>query len=265
MNFHELFESNVQRLKERSNGQVIGHCPFHDDNKRSWSGNIETGLWICYAGCGSGNAYQFAERLGIDPKPYITTSNVFNMKSNQLKKSKNKPIAKIDLTDEALEYVEYLERHWDELPIPKCWTKKAVFDTGTGWDKKAMNFTFTHMDADGNVINIHWHKGRSHINGNGSCKWFPLQLMLRYNPEQPLLICEGEKDCLSLLSHGAQALTATTGANSIPKDLSPLENFKDIVVLYDNDKAGRNGSVMMAQKIKSTFESTKVRVALWPR
>ena len=80
MNYLELFESNVKGLKKSAKGQVIGHCPFHDDRNRSWSGNIETGLSICHAGCGSWNAYQFAEKLGIDPKPYITVNNISKKK-----------------------------------------------------------------------------------------------------------------------------------------------------------------------------------------
>lgn len=260
-----LFEVHVRGLKERTNGQVIGHCPFHDDRNRSWSGNIGNGLWICYAGCGSGNAYQFAERLDVDPSSYITTSNISNKKSNQLPKYRGKSIAKADLTNEALDYVEQMKKCWDQLPIPMSWSKDIVFNTGTGWDKKSMNFTFSHMDVDGNVINIHWHKGRSHSNGDGSCKWFPLQIMAHFNMVRLLLICEGEKDCLSLLSRGVQAITATTGASSVPKDLSPLKSFNDIVVLYDNDKAGRDGSLKMAQAIKSVFGKTKVRVAYWQK
>lgn len=48
------------------NGQAEGRCPFHEDNRASFSVNLETGLWKCHAGgCGlQGNARQFAERVG---------------------------------------------------------------------------------------------------------------------------------------------------------------------------------------------------------
>ena len=29
--------------------EIGGHCPIHDDNSPSWSMNVTTGLWICYA------------------------------------------------------------------------------------------------------------------------------------------------------------------------------------------------------------------------
>ncbi len=83
MNYKELFETYVKGLKERSNGQVVGYCPFHSDRKRSWSGNSDTGLWICHAGCGKGNAYQFAKRIGTDPRPFIT-KNISHRKSSRI-------------------------------------------------------------------------------------------------------------------------------------------------------------------------------------
>lgn len=51
-------------MKAQSNGQLMGLCPFHDDRNPSLSVNPESGLWRCF-GCGeSGNAKQFAEKVG---------------------------------------------------------------------------------------------------------------------------------------------------------------------------------------------------------
>jgi len=58
--YQTLFNTNVQKVKAGTNGQFTGLCPFHNDKNRSLSWN-ESGLWNCFAGCGSGNAYQFAE------------------------------------------------------------------------------------------------------------------------------------------------------------------------------------------------------------
>ncbi len=59
-----LFQRHVQGLKIRGH-EGYGRCPFHEDRKASFSVNVETGLWTCHAGCGKGNARQFAERLGM--------------------------------------------------------------------------------------------------------------------------------------------------------------------------------------------------------
>lgn len=50
---------------------MTGLCPLHDDSKNSFSLNTDTGLWICYAGCGKGNANQLSKLLEIDPPEKI--------------------------------------------------------------------------------------------------------------------------------------------------------------------------------------------------
>lgn len=261
MKYLELFESNVKGLKKGSNSEVVGLCPFHNDRNRSWSGNIETGLWFCHAGCGGGNAYQFAERIGIDPKPYITVNNISKKKSRQEWKTQDKPISLADLAKKAHIYHKYLIEHYEELPIPKVWTKKLVRELNIGWDYRSKSFTFPHYSAEGKIINIHWHRGKS--SGDGSCKWYPLHFIARYDNKKRLLIDEGEKDCLSLLSLGHQVVTATLGASNIPKDLSPLKPFKEIIVLYDNDKAGIDGSRQLADHLKTCFNKTEIRIGKW--
>lgn len=59
-----LFEEHIAGLRVRGH-QGYGQCPFHEDHKASFSVDLNTGLWTCHAGCGTGNAHQFAERLGL--------------------------------------------------------------------------------------------------------------------------------------------------------------------------------------------------------
>jgi len=66
MNHLDYYSTHLRNPKLRGSG-LHGHCPFHDDREPSFSANIETGLWKCHAGCGDGNARQFAERLGVEP------------------------------------------------------------------------------------------------------------------------------------------------------------------------------------------------------
>lgn len=66
-----------------------------------------------------------------------------------------------------------------------------------------------------------------------------------------LWICEGEWDALLLGQHirennlSIAVCTATCGAGSIPKDLSPLDKFEKIVIFYDLDDAGINGAAKL--------------------
>lgn len=44
--------------------ELVTHCPFHSDRSPSFAINLETGLWICYTGCGQGNIQRLAQKLG---------------------------------------------------------------------------------------------------------------------------------------------------------------------------------------------------------
>jgi len=59
-----LFIDNVEGLRKTNFPQAKGMCPFHSDNTPSFSVNMETGLWKCFAGCGQGNAKEFERRMG---------------------------------------------------------------------------------------------------------------------------------------------------------------------------------------------------------
>ena len=100
----KLFRNNIDNVATGKNGQITGLCPFHKDKHNSWSGNIYTGLWKCHA-CGKeGNAYQFAERLNLDPKPYINCTDTVKTKNTKVISNKKIQRDNIDLTDEAIGY-----------------------------------------------------------------------------------------------------------------------------------------------------------------
>ena len=116
---------------------------------------------------------------------------------------------------------------------------------------------FPIFDETGEIINLIWHKGKQLKGGRVSL--FPVQLLSRFDPSY-LVICEGMKDCVSLLSIEIQAVTSTGGAAAIPKDISSLEKFKRIYHCLDNDEAGENGIDRWLTQLRSEFPSIKLRV-----
>lgn len=52
--------------RDNGDGEVTTLCPLHSDRTPSFAINLESGLWICYAGCGSGNIRQLAAKLNPD-------------------------------------------------------------------------------------------------------------------------------------------------------------------------------------------------------
>lgn len=259
--YTELFESHIKGIKKGRNNELVGFCPFHDDRKRSWSGNTKTGLSLCRAGCGGWNAEQLAEKLGIDPTPYLSykvKSDVIASDNLNEKKSKTN---KNNIQEKATGFMNYLLEHWNELPVPISWDNEYIRRTTTGWDKERSSFTFAHTNAEGEITNIHWHKSISE--GDGGCKWYPIDLIVEYDKKKTLYIDEGEKDVQSMLPIYKQVVSATTGAMSIPKDNSTIKGFKEIVIIYDNDKAGKEGSQLLANHLKICSNETKIRIVKW--
>ncbi len=272
---YSLFNSHIERLKSGSGGQSLGLCPFHEDSNPSFAVNLDSGLWKCFAGCGEGNAYQFAEKMGIDPTPYMNGDQGKYQKKTGIEsnKKRNGDIGEYggiqsgsELSSEdkkkALKFNKFLIGNFDLCKEP--WNLEAVKKSFTGYDPETETLTFLHTNSKGKGVNIKWHKNKDgnprSVAGHGSCRLYPLHLLNDYSKDS-LIYCEGEKDCLTLLSHGFNAVTGTTGAVSIPRDLSQLEGFNEITIVYDNDKAGKDGSAKLSKVLSQRFPEATIRIA----
>ena len=159
--------------------------------------------------------------------------------------------------DEAKRYHNYLVDNWIEFEDRITWNLQTVKDTFTGFDPIKNRFCFVESDTDGQWINLKYHKSIDKKPpfsiGDGTTKLYPMMLIQVYDQNKPLYYCEGEKDCLTLISKGFQACTGTTGASSIPADLSLIQRFKKIIICYDKDEAGEKGKIKLAKKINELY------------
>ena len=83
-----------------------------------------------------------------------------------------------------------------------------------------------------------WFEAETNIN--------TLYLMDKADITKPLVICEGEFDCLSLIEAGYKnSVSVPTGCNStewITTNWTWLEQFEEVILWYDNDEAGKQGA-----------------------
>jgi len=273
-----LYQNHIDKIKPAgSNDQYIGSCLKHEDKNPSFTFNTESGLFHCFSCEFSGNAYQFAQRVGIDPKPYRNgTFPLTESHPNQVSKNKRKVvksgIREMFLNEldkkQAFSYYKQLLENFDELTKGLTWNIEAVQKTFTGFDPETKRFTFLHTDINGKALNVKWHKSKTgeqpfSIKGHGACRLYPLNLLKDYNHDLPLIFCEGEKDVITLLSRGFQAVTSTTGVENYPKDLTPLKRFKNITIVYDHDKAGAVGSVKLAKALKQQSPESEIIITSW--
>lgn len=255
--YFNLFSQYVKHLKVHENGQAGGICPFHTDTDPSFSVDLNTGQWMCHGCNKSGNAITLYRELGIDinriVEPQIGTK-ILSEKQVQSVKRYNTYL---------LKNVEILKT---ENNIPAFWDNDILTKTKTGYDSQKQCITFTHFDYFGNPVNIKWHNKTDSITqipDHGENRLYPLQLISNYSTTEPVIYCEGEKDCISLLSNGFQAITHTCGALSIPKDLHHLKNFVAIYIVFDHDPAGYNGAEELARKLKISNPDQSIFTYEW--
>ena len=229
----DLYEKHIKKIKRSGNNNYVGLCPFHDDTHQSLGFN-EIGLYNCFTCGAKGNAISMAKHFNEDPRPFYDKPLI----NNGGTMVKNKTVTpKADLTDKAKEY-------WSNLGI------KAEDDTYAtmlllGKDEKGVR-TFPYFDEQDRVVGIKHHK--SYWEGDGTLKWYGANQIHLFDEDEPIYICEGEPDKNRLGRTGANVLCSSGGAMSIPKPLPEFKKFGVIIVL-DNDDAGRNGSLKCAQKI----------------
>ena len=253
MNYRSIFENNFNIKKVRWNeSQGIGLCPLHDDTNPSFSINKDNGLWKCFSGCGSGNLYQLAERLNMSNKhEYIKiqhglhSSNVIKAINGIKKHSEGIDEIKIRRKYEMLKNL-YGER----VNLGDNYKNKYV-----GKDDKG-NTVFIYP----NGIKIHKKYWIKKVSIDSSNQIFMIDELMHFDKNKPLHIFEGEKDALA---SPLQGISFSSGCQSIPKDISALYKFDDIVILYDNDIYGKEGSKTLAERIKSESPNTMVKIAQW--
>ena len=78
--------------------------------------------------------------------------------------------------------------------------------------------------------------------------------MSDFDRSKSLYLFEGEKDAIR---SSLQGVSFSCGATSIPKNIDALYEFKEIIIIYDNDEAGNQGAKKVAERIKSESPTTK--------
>jgi len=88
-----LTDLGVISVGSQKNEEQHCLCPFHNDKSASFSINMETGLWICFAGCGRGNILQlYAKCKGIPYSACIDIlKNKYDITFSSLSKLKKLP------------------------------------------------------------------------------------------------------------------------------------------------------------------------------
>ena len=213
MTYHELFLLYVHGTSRPSEkGQITGKCPFHDDSTSSWSGNIESGAWHCFACQAKGSGKEFAARFGQTitadpvppPKPRASESN----RAQEVWERKD-PESTYDYTDSSGEKLLYQIGRFVGQDGKKFFLPRVPLREGA-WRYALEDATRV------------------------------LYRLPEIHAARQVFYCEGEKCVEALRKIGKVATTHAGGVNGTlsPAMLAPLRG-KHVVILPDNDEPGK--------------------------
>lgn len=234
--------------------ELVTHCPFHSDKSPSFAVNLETGLWVCYTGCGKGNIHQLAQRMGY-PRVKLDMrlgSGVLIDADELIKDFLNPPTPATE--EEAPPYYVAPIDVYKAGVMPK-WFLQRGFDADiiTRWDirydqlEKAV--VIPAFDDYGTQVatikrypsSVAREKGIAKYRyTTGFQKAKHLFGMNRYAGQDTVALVEGPLDCIWVWENWGPCL-AILGARISAWQMNWLRQLdvKEIVLALDNDDAGR--------------------------
>ncbi len=87
---------------------------------------------------------------------------------------------------------------------------------------------------------------------------YRLPELIAGNKAEPILICEGEKDVESLIALDCPATTGPGGAGKWSAEFGDFLKDRDVVILPDNDKAGKTHADLVSSALVGIAKSIKV-------
>ncbi len=224
-NFQSFYSKYLPNIKPIGGGEFQAVCPFHDDKDPSFNFNGQTGRYFCH-GCGKkGDLFHF----------YAKVSNL----------------------DHRRDYPKILKGIAGDFGISLNGHKKA-----------RLVKTYDYTDAGGKLLfqvcrmePKDFRQRRP--NGKGGWIWDlkSIEPVLYRLPEvqkaPEVILVEGEKDSDNLHDLGFTATTCPMGAKKWRDSYSETLKGKHIILIPDNDLAGREHMAKVAASINGSAASLK--------
>lgn len=244
MEYFKNYFKDVDFDTPSANGEVKVVCPFHDDSDPSMHINTEKSLYNCFV-CGAGGTeIDFISKIEeinmgdahalhseIQTSPYSDWDLIQypNLISDQMFLQKVYDMGLSDKTIDVLKLgLEEIEGH-KVLAFP-------VFFKGALVDVRRYNFDKSVLPKL--LANPSSRPKNGHV--------IPYDTWVL--DDRDTYIMEGEKDMAIARELGLNAITLTGGAKSLPNKfvINAFKN-RNIIICYDNDDAGREGSQKLGE------------------
>jgi hypothetical protein len=243
----KYYATRVPDLRQTDGRVWRGPCPIHHGQRDSFAVKPKTGEWFCHSECGrGGGVIQLEmEMAGCDSE--TAKAEVFHIAGRNRSAAQNPKIKKptdcerpTDSADEWRTVAKYV--YTDESGEPLFRVIRREHDGGAKREK-----TF-HQERyeDGR-----WKKGL------GKTRRVPYRLHKVVNAKR-VYIVEGEKDCKTLRKWRLVATTSPMGAGKWNPEYARYFKGKHVVILPDNDTAGKAHSVDEAASLLLVAESVRI-------
>jgi DNA primase len=247
--------------------ELISCCPLHQDSNPSFSLNLKTGLWICFAGCGQGDFIELVARLyrvsrveasKIIGNKEIEETDIVKLKNKIKKITENKDIVKeeikpVYIDEKILSHFDYKDRKY---------MKKRGFNENILKEFEIGKYndciTIPIRDENNNLLGV---IGRNLDGSHNKYKpIFPKVGLAKGNVLYGLnkvdkkikscILVEGNFDVLMGFQCGFRNIVAIQGSNLTKKqEILLLQNFDTIYVATDNDKPGRDACKKITKQL----------------
>lgn len=252
-------------LEKFDENKLRASCPFHgSDSTPSFIWNKKDRAFKCF---GCGKRYSILDM-------YVTTEGSYKKAVQRLFKEANlsysssvfdKNINSEDKKDYFKNYIYPKDDTEKVSGIAKEYlNKRGISDKTIEYvdlrQDTYNNIAFQLRDTDNVLLATKYRPSRRIKHGENKMFWQPkastcpsLYNMNRVDITQPLVVTEGYFDCLAVLEAGYTNVVSINGGAEdlhwIEFNYEYLENFEQIILWFDNDKAGQLGVTSAANRL----------------
>ena len=254
----------------------MAFCPLHGEapgsSKPSLCIDVETGSWICFAGCGGGGIKQFLESAG-------QTKHTIKDKLKGVTKTKRKKPKKKKQSDflpkSILGLFEYLPLELQE----DGFDEEVLQYHDIGFDHQRSRITYPVFSRDGNLMAIVGRRPTSEFGkyvpyttkeltsigiehapeyNKGTVFWREdkyFQTEGCHDRKEPVILVEGFKAALWLVQFGYNNVMALMGTHITDSHINTLERLgKTVILCLDGDRPGVISTIKNSYKLNATMK-----------
>ncbi|MCF6147323.1 MAG: DUF927 domain-containing protein [Candidatus Kuenenia sp.] len=267
IDYRSFYQKHISGFEANGKTEVQCLCPFHDDKNPSLSVNVEKGVFRCF-GCGKkGDAVTFLQLCyGLDKKSAVKkireeagTPPPAPASGGQVKPSaKSQKTAYLTLDQVKLIHNQLLKNE----------TVLKTFQGRYGLSVETIQKYLIGYQNEHYVVPIaadepgKWalkeHKGGQTKGSKATL--YPSGIIKEGLPY--IIIAEGEFKALLLNQMGFPAVSGTAGAGTWKREWNAFFQGHNVIIAYDNDDGGREGTELVINNLKGAAKS--VKVIEWP-